>query len=79
MREVFKKVIYIVFVTLFSLPSTFTAVQSRTAQQHADAIINPHGGGIAYTNATAITNVQVRKDRFFTHIVDQHFGLNPNS
>lgn len=79
MREVFKKVIYIICVVLFSLPSAFTAVQSRTAQQHADAIINPHGGGIAYTNTAVITNAQVRKDRFLGHIVDQHFGLNPNS
>lgn len=74
MKRVFSRIRYLAIILALSFQTVFAAVQ--TAQQHADEVI-VHGDG--YTSATAITSIQSRKDRFFGHIVDQHFGLNPNS
>lgn len=76
MEIVFNKIAYAVYAFVFLFQISFAAVLAPTAQRHADEI---KLGGITYTNAIDITSVPARKARFFTHIVDQHFGLNPNS
>lgn len=76
MELIFNKIAYTVYAFVLLFQISFAAVLVPTTQQHADSI---RSEGIAYTNATNITNVQGRKDKFYTHIVDQHFGLNPNS
>ncbi len=76
MEMVFNKIAYAVYAFVFLFQISFAAVLVPTAQHHANSI---ELGGVTYTNATNITSVQARKVRFFTHIVDQHFGLNPNS
>jgi hypothetical protein len=74
MRRIFDRFSYTIFVLAFSFQTAFTAVP--TALGHANQII---AGGMVYINATGITNVQARKDRFLGHVADQHLGLNPNS
>lgn len=73
MNVFFNKVFFNLLVILFCLQSVFTTVQSTVAgSQDVSASATQNSGNIDFSQA-------IVSDEFLQHVVDQHFGLQPNS
>ncbi len=77
MRKFFSIFYCFVLVAPFSYGSVLASSQiSNTVKIHAEAITN---SGRLYVDSTNVTKQDIQKGKFFSHVINQHFGLDYNS